>query len=84
MQREGDVLRIASNYGFSREAVQYALEHPLRPDRGSATGRAAVEGKPIHIPDVLAEVPMANIGVSSIRIWFISRCKTVGTCPCRH
>jgi len=55
MQREGDVLRIASNYGFSREAVQYGLEHPLRPDRGSATGRAAVEGKPIHIPDVLVD-----------------------------
>jgi GAF domain-containing protein len=55
MQRDGDVLRIASNYGFSREAVQYGLEHPLRPDRGSATGRAALEGRPIHIPDVLAD-----------------------------
>jgi GAF domain-containing protein len=62
MQREGDVLRIASNYGFSREAVQYALEHPLRPDRGSATGRAAVEGKPIHIPDVLADQDYQAIG----------------------
>ena len=37
-QRDGDVLRFASDYGYSREAVQYALEHPLRPDRGSATG----------------------------------------------
>jgi two-component system, NtrC family, sensor kinase len=55
MQRDGDVLRIASNYGFSREAVQYGLEHPLRPDRGSATGRAALEGRPIHIPDVLSD-----------------------------
>src|SRR5262249_11558689 len=62
MQREGEVLRIASNYGFSREAVQYALEHPLRPDRGSATGRAAVEGKPIHIPDVLADQDYQAIG----------------------
>jgi GAF domain-containing protein len=62
MQREGDVLRIASNYGFSREAVRYALEHPLRPDRGSATGRAAVEGKPIHIPDVLADQDYKAIG----------------------
>jgi signal transduction histidine kinase len=35
--------------------VQYGLEHPLRPDRGSATGRAALEGRPIHIPDVLAD-----------------------------
>jgi signal transduction histidine kinase len=55
MQRDGDVLRFVSNYGFSPEAVQYALEHPLRAGHGSATGRAAVEGKPIHIPDVLAD-----------------------------
>jgi GAF domain-containing protein len=55
MQRDGDMLRFVSNYGYSPEAERYALEHPLRADRGSATGRAAVEGKPIHIPDVLAD-----------------------------
>ena len=46
---------LAANYGFSPEAVQYALEHPLRPDRGSMTGRVALEGKAIHVPDVLAD-----------------------------
>jgi len=55
MRRHGDMYRLASNYGYSREAEQYALEHPLRPDRGSVTGRAALEGRPIHIPDVLAD-----------------------------
>jgi len=55
MQRDGDVYRLASNYGYSPEAERYVLEHPLRPDRGSVTGRAAAEGKPIHIPDVLAD-----------------------------
>jgi GAF domain-containing protein len=55
MQRDGDVLKFVSNYGFSREAERYAREHPLRVDSGSATGRAASEGKPIHIPDVLAD-----------------------------
>jgi len=54
-QRDGDVLRFASDYGYSREAVQYALEHPLPADRGSVTGRAALEGRPIHIPDVLVD-----------------------------
>jgi len=34
---------------------RYALEHPLRPDRGSVTGRAVLEGRPIHISDVLAD-----------------------------
>src|SRR5262245_11686369 len=55
LQREGDVYRLSANYGFSREAEQYALEHPLRLDRGSATGRVALEGRAIHIPDVLAD-----------------------------
>ena len=49
------MLRFVSNYGFSGEAERYAREHPLRADSGSATGRAASEGKPIHIPDVLAD-----------------------------
>ena len=53
--REGDVYRVSANYGFSGEAEQYAVEHPLRPDRGSVTGRAALEGTTIHIPDVLAD-----------------------------
>jgi GAF domain-containing protein len=55
LQREGDVYRLSANYGFSREAEQYALEHPLRPDRGSLTGRVSLEGRTIHIPDVLAD-----------------------------
>jgi len=55
LQREGDVYRLGANYGFSREAEQYALEHPLRPDRGSLTGRVSLEGRTIHIPDVLAD-----------------------------
>src|SRR5262249_50953374 len=44
-----------ASYGYSREMEQYAFEHPLRPDRGSVTGRAALEGTTIHIPDVLAD-----------------------------
>jgi GAF domain-containing protein len=52
---DGDVYRVRANYGFSPEAIQYAVEHPLRPGRGSMTGRVALEGKAIHIPDVLAD-----------------------------
>jgi class 3 adenylate cyclase len=53
--REGDEYRIRAHYGATREAVQYALLHPLRADRSSTTGRVALEGKTIHIPDVLAD-----------------------------
>ena len=54
-QRDRDLYRLASNYGFSLELKQYAAEHPLRPGRGSMTGRAALEGQAIHVPDVLAD-----------------------------
>ena len=54
-QRDGDVLRLVANLGYSREAERYWLEHPLAVDRGSATGRAVLEGRAIHIPDVLAD-----------------------------
>ncbi|MGC1353477.1 MAG: GAF domain-containing protein, partial [Xanthobacteraceae bacterium] len=53
--RQGDAYRVDAKYGFSREAEQYASAHPLWPDRGSVTGRAALEGRTIHIPDVLAD-----------------------------
>jgi two-component system, NtrC family, sensor kinase len=54
-QRDGDLYLLGASYGYSREMEQYAFEHPLRPDRGSVTGRAALERRPIHIPDVEAD-----------------------------
>ena len=60
--QEGDVYRHRAVYGFSREAEQYAKEHPLRPDRGSVTGRVALEGRSIQIPDVLADPEYHAIG----------------------
>src|SRR5262249_9239762 len=55
MQRDGDVYRLASNYGYPPEGERYVLEHPLRAERGSVTGRVALEGRTIHVSDVLAD-----------------------------
>jgi signal transduction histidine kinase len=54
-QLHGDEYRLAANYGFSPEAEAFARDHPLRPGRGSVTGRVALEGRRIHVPDVLAD-----------------------------
>ena len=54
-QRDGDLYRLGANYGFSPTATQYALDHPQRAGRQSAVGRVALEGKAIHIPDVLVD-----------------------------
>jgi two-component system NtrC family sensor kinase len=54
-QQDGDVLRLLANFGYSLEAERCWLEHPAPVDRGSTSGRALLEGKAIHIPDVLAD-----------------------------
>jgi two-component system, NtrC family, sensor kinase len=53
--RDGELYRAAARYGFSSEFQEYLLHHPRPADRGSVTGRAALERKVIHIPDVLAD-----------------------------
>jgi two-component system NtrC family sensor kinase len=55
MQRDREVFRTVANCGFPPELVKYTAEHPLLSDRASATGRAVLEGRAIHIPDVLAD-----------------------------
>ncbi len=63
--REGDVYRVRANYGFSREAEEFALRNPLRPGRGSTTGRVVLEGRTVHVPDVLADPEYAATGYQS-------------------
>ena len=53
-QKDGVFYR-AENYGFSDEFMNYVRNIPVVPDRGSATGRALLEGVVVHIPDVEAD-----------------------------
>jgi hypothetical protein len=48
-RRDGDCLRLAACLGVSAEFEKFALETPLKLDRASFAGRAAVEGKTVHI-----------------------------------
>jgi GAF domain-containing protein len=41
--------------GFPPEWFEYMQTHPLRPERGTLVGRALLERRVIHIPDVLAD-----------------------------
>ncbi len=45
----------AEAYGFSSEFMDYVRDVPVEPERGTVPGRALLEGKIIHIPDVLAD-----------------------------
>ncbi|MGB2597159.1 MAG: GAF domain-containing protein [Pseudolabrys sp.] len=42
-------------YGYSREFMEYIKEVPIEIERGSASGRALLEGRAVHIPDVMAD-----------------------------
>jgi signal transduction histidine kinase len=42
-------------YGFSDELRNYVKDVPIELERGTVTGRALLEGKVIHIPDVQAD-----------------------------
>ena len=46
----------AESYGFSAEFMDYVRTVPVAPDRGSAIGRALLEGVTVHIPDVDADL----------------------------
>jgi signal transduction histidine kinase len=50
-QKDGTFYR-AESFGFSREFMDHVRNIPVVPDRGSATGRALLEGVVVHIPDV--------------------------------
>jgi signal transduction histidine kinase len=54
-RREGTEFFREAVYGYSPEFLQYVGSWPVEPGRGTATGRALLEGRLIHIPDVLAD-----------------------------
>ena len=54
-QRKGDTFYRSVSYGFSPVYLDYVKDIPVEPGRDTGTGRALLEGKVIHIPDVLAD-----------------------------
>ena len=48
-------LRHFASYGYTPHFQEFLERHPIVPGRGTATGRAALEGRTVHIADVLAD-----------------------------
>jgi signal transduction histidine kinase len=53
-QRDGVFYR-AEAYGFPPEFIEMVRDVPVKPERGSMNGRTLLEGKVVHVPDVLAD-----------------------------
>ena len=55
LREKGGAFYRAEAYGFSREFMDYVKDIPIEAERGSASGRALLEGRVVHIPDVTAD-----------------------------
>ena len=51
----GGTLYFDATFGFSREYAEFIASHPTGLDRGTVSGRALVESRIVHVPDVLAD-----------------------------
>ena len=54
-RQKGAAFYRAESYGYSSEFMDYVRSIPIEPERGSVSGRALLEGRPVHIPDVKAD-----------------------------
>src|SRR5680860_1472540 len=50
--RDGSEFRHAADVGATPEVVAFNRANPIRPGRGTSTGRAVLDRGPVHIPDV--------------------------------
>ena len=54
-RRDGDVYRVVALRSFSAEYERLVRERDYVPERGSLIGRALLERRVVHVPDVLAD-----------------------------
>jgi GAF domain-containing protein/CheY-like chemotaxis protein len=70
-RQDGDRYLVAAAYGETPEVLDVATKNPITLDRGSAVGRAVLERRVVHIPDVLADpeytwAPHRETGIRTI------------------
>ena len=51
----GGIFDHVASYGYSADLAELLQRNPMAPGRGTVTGRAVLEGKTIHVPDVLED-----------------------------
>jgi PAS domain S-box-containing protein len=51
----GTTYYLEANYGVTPQFAEYVTTNPAEIDRGTVSGRVLLEGKVVHVPDVLAD-----------------------------
>jgi signal transduction histidine kinase len=62
IRQDGEVYRTAAMCGVSPEFMEVAKQNPVPPGRQSATGRAVLERRIVHIEDVLCDAEYTWVG----------------------
>ena len=62
---DGELLRVAASFNASQELKDFIEHNPIRLDRHSVAGRAALERRAIHIPDDRAD-PEYSYGAKAV------------------
>jgi GAF domain-containing protein len=69
-RQHGDSFRQVANYGQTPEHAAFMARHPIPAGRGSLVGRTILEGKVVHIHDVLADPEFTfrdSVQISGVR-----------------
>jgi GAF domain-containing protein/anti-sigma regulatory factor (Ser/Thr protein kinase) len=82
---DGDLLHYAASHNFTPEVVeQIRKSYPKRPDRSIGAGRAILDGRITHVPDIIAdaayahELAMAGNWRASVSVPMLREGKPVG------
>ena len=55
LRLNGDCFSLVASYGMPADYSEHMQANQIPLARGSLSGRAALEGRPVHVPDVLAD-----------------------------
>ena len=66
IREKGGVFYATEAYGYSRDFLEYMKNIPIKAERGSASGRALVEGRVVHIIDVAADPEYTLVEVARL------------------
>ena len=64
--QDGSTYRVAADYGSTPGWRDHLARQPAEPDRGSIFGRTVVDGRTIHIPDVLADPEYTRLATQKL------------------
>ena len=68
-RRNGTIYQPVAFFGYSREYEEHIKTRRIAPERSSLVGRIALEGRMVHIPDVLADTEYTRLESARLGGW---------------